>query len=173
MIFFLENHTVLYMKIKNENGITLILLVITVVVLAILATVTVQQFGDILDQVNKETVSTNLLLVQAKAKVINEKASFNKDDSLLRGQKLSEVTGNTEIDNLKNKGVISETEENYNSYYVWDKSVVDELEIGLEKMESSDFFIVNYATEEVIYPKGYKHTDGNTYYKLSQISELE
>ena len=43
----------------------------------------------------------------------------------------------------------------------------------IEKMESSDFFIVNYATEEVIYPKGYKHTDGNTYYKLSQISELE
>lgn len=166
-------HTILYMKIKNENGITLIALVITVVVLGILAGVAVQEFGGILDQVNKETVSTDLLLVQAKAKVLNEKSSFDKDESLLKGQKLSEITGNAEIDNLKSKGVISETEENYNQYYVWDKTVVDELEIGIEKMKDSDFFIVNYATEEVIYPKGYKDSEGNTYYKLSEISALE
>ena len=40
-------------------------------------------------------------------------------------------------------------------------------------MKDGDFFIVNYKTEEVITSKPYKHTDGNKYYKLSQILELE
>ena len=40
-------------------------------------------------------------------------------------------------------------------------------------MGETDFFIVNYETEEVISSKGYKHTDNNTYYKLSEIINLE
>lgn len=161
------------MQIKNEKGITLIILVITVIVLAILATVAIGEIGNILDHVNLETVSTDLLLVQAKAKVIAEKSNFNDDESLLKGQKLSEVIGNTLIDELKTKGIISETEEKYDNYYVWDKQTVEEVEMGITNMKDTEFFIVNYETEEVIYPQGYVYTDGNTYYKLSEIMELE
>ena len=76
------------MRIKSEKGITLLLLVIIVVILAILATVAVGQVGDLINQVNKETVSTDLLLIQAKAKVLEEKATFNKDESLLKRTKI-------------------------------------------------------------------------------------
>ena len=75
------------MRIKSEKGITLLLLVIIVVILAILATVAVGQVGDLINQVNKETVSTDLLLIQAKAKVLEENATFNKDESLLKRTK--------------------------------------------------------------------------------------
>lgn len=161
------------MKIKSENGITLAFLVIVIIVLAILATVVVQEVGDILDQVNKETISTDMLLVQAKAKVLEEKSNFSNDESLLKGQKLSEATGNSTIDDLKTKGVISETEEQYSRYYIWDKQTIEELELSISDMKDTDFYIVNYATEDVIYSEGYKHTDGNTYYKLSEITTLE
>ena len=161
------------MEIKNNKGITLLVLVITVIILGILATITIGELGDIMHRIDKETISTDLLLVQAKAKVLNEKANFNSDESLLKGQKLDEITGNSQIEDLKTKGVLDVSDENYSKYYVWDKQTVEELEIGIEKMEDSDFYIVNYATDEVIYPKGYKHSDGNTYYKLSEISALE
>lgn len=161
------------MKIKSENGITLAFLVIVIIVLAILATVAVQEVGDILDQVNKETISTDMLLIQAKAKVLEEKSNFSNDESLLKGQKLSEATGNSKIDDLKTKGVISETEEQYSRYYIWDKQTIEELELSISDMKDTDFYIVNYATEDVIYSEGYKHTDGNTYYKLSEITTLE
>ncbi len=161
------------MQVKSEKGVTLILLVITVIVLAILATVAIGEIGEVMNHVNLETVSTDLLLVQAKAKVIAEKANFNDDESLLKGQKVSEVTGNTQIDELKTNGVISKSDENYEKYYIWDKQTVEEIEIGITDMKDTDFFIVNYETEEVIYPQGYEHTDGNTYYKLSEIMELE
>ena len=161
------------MKVKNEGGITMITLVITIILLIILAGVGIGAIGDILDRVNKETICTDMLLIQAKAKVLNEKSNFNKDETMLKGQKLSEVTGNTEIEALKTNGIISESEENYSKYYVWDKQVVEELQLGLEDMEDAQIYIVNYATEEVIYPQGYEHTDGNTYYKLSDLLTLE
>lgn len=161
------------MKIKNEKGITLITLVITVILLVMIAAVSIGEVGDIITQVNKETICTDMLLIQAKAKVLNEKANFNKDETMLAGQKLSEVTGNTEIDTLKTNGIISESDANYSKYYVWNKQTVEEQQLGLEGFEDTQIYIVNYATEEVIYPQGYEHTDGNTYYKLSEILTLE
>ena len=74
------------------------------------------------------------------------------------------------MDELISKGVLNPSEEHYDKYYLWDKQTLEELELSLEDMEDVDFFIVNYETEEVIYPKGYEHSDGNTYYKLSEIT---
>ena len=53
--------------------------------------------------VNKENASTNMLLIQAKAKVLNEKAGFSKDDSILKGQKLSDITGKEVSEEKENK----------------------------------------------------------------------
>ena len=75
------------MRIKNEKGITLLILVIIVVVLGILATIAIGEVGDLMNQVSKETISTDLLLIQAKTKVLNEKATFNNDESLLKRTK--------------------------------------------------------------------------------------
>ena len=63
-------------------------------------------------------------------------------------------------------------ETNYDDYYIWDKQTLEELDLVISEMEDSDFFIVNYETEQVIYPLGYKHTDGNIYYTLTEIIEL-
>lgn len=161
------------MRIKNQKGITLLVLVITVIVLAILATVTIQEIGGIINQIDKENVSTNMLLIQAKAKVLKEKASFNGDDTILKGEKVSEITNNEEVNQLKANGIIDESDENYNKYYLLNKATIEELEIGIEKMKDDEFYIVNYGTGDVIYSEGYKHTDGNIYYKLSEISNLE
>ena len=160
------------MQIRSKNGVTLPVLVLTVVVLIILMTVGVKEVGNIMEQVNLETIETDLLIVQAKAKVIAEKSNFNSDEALLKGQKISEITGNERLQELKSKGIINEADANYENYYLWDKETVESLSIGITEMEEDDFFIVNYETEEVIYPIGYQHSDGNTYYKLTEIVEL-
>lgn len=160
------------MRMKNEKGISLIVLVLTVIVLAIITSITIEEIGGLMRKVRLENIGTDLLLVQAKAKVIAEKASFNDDESLLKGQQLNEITENDQIEKLKEDGIISESETNYDKYYIWNKQTVEELDLGITEMEDTDFFIVNYETEQVIYPIGYKHTDGNTYYKLTEITEL-
>ena len=160
------------MQRKSEKGISLIILVLTVIILAIITSITIEEIGGLMRKVRLETIGTDLLLVQAKAKVIAEKASFNDDEALLKGQQLNEITENDSIDSLKENGIISEEETHYDKYYVWNKQTIEELDLGITEMEDTDFFIVNYETEEVIYPIGYDHTDGNTYYKLTEITEL-
>ena len=161
------------MILKKESGITIIILVVTVIVLTILATITIQEVGGIVNQIDRENVSTNLLLIQAKAKVLKEKANFNNDEAILKGQKVSEIVDNEVVEELKAKGVLDTADENYNSNYLLDKQAIEELEIGIDKISDDDFYIVNYATEDVIYSKGYKHTDGETYYTLSAITNLD
>ena len=46
------------MQTKNEKGITLVVLVITVIVLAILASITFKEIGNLMSHVELETVST-------------------------------------------------------------------------------------------------------------------
>lgn len=161
------------MQVRKESGITLLTLVITVVILGILTAVTVKEIGELMGKVHLETISTDLMLVQAKAKVIAEKVNFNDDESLLKGQQINEITNNEKLNTLLALGVINESEEHFDDYYMWNQETINELDIGITDLEESEFFIVNYETEEVIYSEGYEYTDGVTYYKLSEISELE
>ncbi len=161
------------MQVRNEKGVTLVLLAIIVIVLSILTTVTIREIGTLMNNVRLETMSTNLLLIQAKAKVIYEKSNFHDDDSLLKGQKVSEITNNDALDDIITNGIISTSEEYYDSYYLWDKQTINELELNIPDMKDEEFFIVNYVTEEVVTSKGYKHTDNIKYYKLSEILELD
>ena len=82
------------MQMRNQKGVTLVLLVIVLIVLGVLATVTTREIGNLMNNVKLETISTNMLLIQAKSKVIYEKSNFNNDDSLLKGQIISEITDN-------------------------------------------------------------------------------
>ena len=61
---------------KNNKGITLIALTITIVVLLILASITVFYGKDNIDKANLENLKTNMLLIDAKAKEYCEEANF-------------------------------------------------------------------------------------------------
>lgn len=154
------------MKKLNEKGITLTTLVIMIIVITILASVTVYVGGGIIKKANLQNVNTNMMLIQAKTKTIAEKAKFNKDTSIYKGTKLAEVSGNQKIEKFLGKNVI---EVNDNTYLL---SQQDLNEMGLEKVNIEDGYIVNYETEEVIYVKGFE-ANGQTYYKLSEMKELK
>lgn len=62
--------------VKEEKGITLIVLVVTIVVLLILASITMNGGNDIIDKSKLEGLKTNMLLIQTKAKEYVENAKF-------------------------------------------------------------------------------------------------
>lgn len=161
------------MKKREQKGITIVALVITITIIGIIAAVAFTQGKDIIKSANLQTLNTNMLLVQAKEKVISEKNSFDETNNPLKGQQLNDISGSTAIENLKSQGIIQESEENYSFYYVWNQAILDELGLDSIELKAGTFFIVNYKTEEVIYSEGYKNTDGNTYYKLSDLINLK
>ena len=62
---------------KNENGITLVVLTITIIVLIILAGITVYNGKDSIQKANLEGLKTNMLLIETKAREYVENASFD------------------------------------------------------------------------------------------------
>lgn len=155
---------------KNEKGITIISLVIAVIIIVLIAAVGITQGREVINKANVQTLNTNMLLVQAKAKIIEERHSFD-EENLYHGEQLSTITDNEKINQLKADGVISEEEENYDAYYVLRQSDIYELELNTITLKDA-FFIVNYKTEEVIYSEGIKDLEGNTYYKLSELVNM-
>lgn len=128
--------------------ITGIVIVIALVIIGIIVYILVHKGQDILSAVNEQDINTELLQVQTKVKKIELDSEIQKDENQLKGQKFSECTEEY-AQKLKDDGVISETDTNYKYYYIWDQSVLDELNLNI-KLKDGKIYIVNYVTDEVI-----------------------
>ena len=62
--------------IEKNNGVTLLALVITIVVLLIIAGITVYEGKETINRSKLEELRTNMLLIQAKSKEYVEEANF-------------------------------------------------------------------------------------------------
>ena len=63
-------------NIKKENGITLIALGVTIIVLLIIASIGVYSGKETIKKAQLEEMRTNMLLIQAKSKEYVEEANF-------------------------------------------------------------------------------------------------
>ena len=145
---------------NREKGITLITLMITLIVMLIIAGVTFYAGSTILKQTKLKTIIANMLLIEAKAKTIKDRVEFTKNAEGLYGN-LVESPSESEIA----AGVTDE------KWYKWDKDTFEQT--GLAGIDKDMIYYVNYETMEVIYLDGYAHTDGNKYYKLSELKEID
>lgn len=153
------------MKTKKERGITLTMLVITIVILAIIVSITVYVGSNMIEKTNLQNLNTNMLLIQAKVKTIGEDSKFNKNEATLKGQKVSQVTQNQKIEELVNSQIIDTPD----TYYLLSQEDLNTM--GLEKIQIEEGYVVNYETAEIIYVKGFE-ANKTTYYKLSETKGL-
>lgn|GEM_PF-4789593 len=128
--------------------ITGIVIVIALVIIGIIVYILVHKGQDILSAVGEQDINTELLQVQTKVKKIELDSEMQNDTNQLKGQKFSDCTEEY-AQKLKDDGVISEKDENYKYYYIWDQSVLNELNLNI-KPEAGKIYIVNYITDEVI-----------------------
>lgn len=151
---------------KNSKGITIVSLVITIIILMIITSVTIYTGSNVIKQVTLQNVNTDMMLIRAKVKTMEEQAKFNKDNSNYKGTPLINVLDNKKIDKLVDEGIV----EDVTKYYLLSKDDLNSM--GLEKVDIADGYLVNYETEEIIYVRGLEKDD-NTYYKLSDIKDLK
>ena len=135
------------------------------IIIAIVVIVAKQGFK-MLDEKKYADLETDLLLIQARVKVIKGKADVNANTDGFVGQKVSD-SNNEKIKKLLNK--IQITEENYDKYFILSMQDFDTMGISADMKNKGDsLFIVNYEDGEVIYTKGIK-VNGKIKYKLSDI----
>lgn len=158
---------------KRENkGITLVALIITITVLLILAGISFYKGKETIQRAELEELKTNMLFIQAKAKEYVEEANFKiginateekiqqvKESIYIEEQKLQVAEDIPEGANVINKEacykLTSETKEKW----------------GLEKLEDEGDYVIEFnetdASVQIYYLPGY-----NGKYSLSDIDKI-
>lgn len=147
---------------KQEKGLTMVSLVVMLLVIAIISTVTIYYGTGIIRSAKLESLKTDMLLIQAKIKTVEEQANF--EGTALVGAVLDDTNVLTKLGLTQNEKIklLSQDDLNY---------------LGLSKVNTEDKnFVVDYTNSEVYLVEGfeYKDKDGNQQvkYKLSEIENL-
>ena len=163
---------------KNQNGVSLPILIIGIVVIIAITSVIVNYGIDMAEENRLQDLRTNMLLIQADAKKDLEEVCFQTAN--LDANKEEDLTKINEIKKENLKGVLvqgSEAESSIpqeitvdeDSYYL-DEMTLNEIGVKDLNSEQYGYFIVKYdfsnTTVEVINTKGY---DGK--YTLTQLIE--
>lgn len=158
---------------KNQKGITLVALAITIIVMIIIASISSYYGKDLIKQAKIQDLRTNMLLIQAETKKGLEETIFQKinleeakANNIIIGTKLSEASSEVQSAASGKLGAIdSET-----CYYLSEQDLSN---MGLSDIDEqkNGYFIVSYnlseITVEVINTNGYKGK-----YTLAEINDL-
>ena len=134
------------MRKKGFLNLKLILIVLVIVILVIGA---VFYIKNNLHEQELQSLSTTMLQIQAKAKVINERNKVNNTSDYIGKEIPVEDNGKIRI---------------------LSKEDLEELEVTEIKQEKD--FVINYETEEVYYLEGYQTKDNKMVYSLTDINNL-
>lgn len=158
------------MNVKQNKGITLIALVITIVVLIIITSISVYYGGGIIKQANLETLKTNMLLIQAKAKEyveeVNHKLYQNEAED---GEEIYESYGLKKVEGDEISDITGETTGEL--YYVTNEAL-DIMGLSQIKEEQDNQFILEFNKDNisvnVFSVPGFQDK-----HELSELEELE
>ena len=140
------------MKIKENKGITLVTLVITVIILVILAGTGVSIGLNLTATAKYTNVQTYMLLIQQKCEYVENEVvigEMEEDDRYGELQEDGDLPG----------------------WYKLSQGDLNEMGVKVQKQKTG--YYVNYNTEkgvDVIYKPGVVN-DGETYYKLTEMLE--
>lgn len=163
------------MKVKNNKGITLIALTITIIILLILESITIYSGKESIKKAQLESLKTNMLLIKAKAKEYVEQASFKNG---VNKSEISEEAKNELKGKEANASDYSKQNITINGGEILYKLTSDNLkEMGLKdvKLGSNEEYLVKYnikdVTVEVYNTSGYEN-NGTTVYSLSELEKI-
>lgn len=150
----------------NKSVIRFFKFVIIIGVIIAIAIPVAKKGFEMLDEKKYADIETDLLLIQAKVKVIKGKSDVNSNTDAYVGEKVSESNNDKVKETLKK---IQISEDYFDKYFILNSVDFEKLGIQNElKNKEDSVFVVNYDETEVIYTKGIK-VDGIVKYKLSEI----
>ena len=183
---------------KNNKGITIVVLVITIVILLILAGISLGSGNTIIKNSKLENIKTNMLLIEGKGKIYVEKASFDLGTTIdsqtqeEKGKRIekakSELVGeeivvdeNSENNIFSNNINITNAQiqaDNTNYIYYYKLSTENLENMGITKVKSdakNGWYIIKYDLKncdvEVYNTKGFENKNIK-YYSSNEIENL-
>lgn len=164
---------------KKQSGITLIALVITVIILLIIVSIGVYEGKTAINNVNIQTLETNMLTIRAKAKSYGEELEAeiwdlsdtertDKINELLSSYGMTEITIDSNISNQ----LSSEISSDYVAYEISEMLSNNGLSDLQEEVGDGQYIVIynssDYTQLDIAYTDGITYND-ITYYTLSAL----
>lgn len=155
--------------LKNKKGVTLGVLVVSIIVMFVIFGVTMSAGTDLIRNADKNRLVSTLFLVKSRAATLFEDYLFDKSTDSLNN--LGTTATSDQI------ALVDFTEDGTSEYIytVWNISKLEEEGIDTEDVASTESFIIQYNvtkdTVDVASTKGYEDEDGNTIHSLSKLEE--
>ena len=149
--------------LKNNKGVTLTILVISIIVMIIIFGITLSSADDLLRNSEKNRLKTNMYLIQSKAATLLEDYLFDGTDNL----------GTTNASDTQISGVGWIKDDNRYIYREWDKTTLENYGIDTENFSSTEKFIIQYDKVDnevdVASTSGFRDEDDTVKYTLSSL----
>lgn len=160
---------------RSEKGITMMVLIITVLLMAILATVMINAGGNSLETVKLQNFNYEMQQVQGKVDALYEKIKLGDEEYIILGNDITESPEAMEtlknVRNINYSGLLDSQREEYyyhNSFtyyrYLTQADIQDLFDITSEPGD----MIINFKTRDVISVKGFVY-EGKTYHTLNEM----
>ena len=164
---------------KKEQGITLVSLSVTIIVLIIIAGISVYSGKDVIKNGKLEELRTNMLLVQVKARETVEQANFkmgpNPDETKKTEVRKEVYETGAKLEKISDSGITAPSGANSENCYVVTEEALKNW--GLNKIELSEgeYYIIEFddtnAKVEIYNTLGYSN-NGTMVYSLTQIDNI-
>ena len=153
---------------KKENGMSHITLIFWIAIILVVCVMGTKILLKETENRQVENLTTDMLLLQGKIKVIAQANEMNKEEHPLIGRKLTENLEDEKVKYLIDNKVITEEGEALENYYIIDSENLKSL--NLEDNLNGEYYIVNYKTYEIIHSTGVELHD-QMHYTLTELIE--
>ena len=154
------------MKKTNENGITLVALVITVIIMLILASVGINTGKGTIEYAKFNKIKSELTLLQTKVNELNEKGNTDIGQKISNTQK--EILNNEIVSGIIYKDKTEEEKKAIESGFRFISPNEIKSQLGLDGFDRS--YLINVEYRYVVSCEGLTYK-GITYYMIDQIDD--
>lgn len=148
---------------RNSKGVTLIVMVLAIVIIAIIIFVGLQHVNNYIAQQRIEDIKAAMLSIQGVVTNINNKHTVDEQTNALIGSKLdleNNTTGYNITEELKNSLLSVEN----TNLYILSQEELNTHGIKDITINNNEFYVVDYNSGEIFYSLGI-----NGKYKLSEM----
>lgn len=168
---------------KNNKGVTLIVLSITIIVLLIIAAISIYNGVEMIQRAKLEELRTNMLLIEAKVREYVEEVNF-KMGPLNDEAKKEEAINSVYVEKAKmqkgsESGIVISTDigVNLDECYVLTNESLEVMALNKIEVEEGEAYIIKFdevnVTAEIYNTDGFKSKDGKIYYSLTDLENIE
>lgn len=148
---------------RNSKGVTLIVMVLAIVIIAIIIFVGLQHVNNYIAQQRIEDIKAAMLSIQGVVTNINNKHTVDEQTNALIGSKIdleNNTTGYNVTEELKNSLLSVEN----TNLYILSQEELNNHGIKDITINNNEFYVVDYNSGEIFYSLGI-----NGKYKLSEM----